>query len=299
MQIIRSLRQIKKFKDPVVTLGVFDGVHRGHRRILKAVVRQAKKIHGTSIAFTFSVHPQGKSYLYSLEHRLSLIEECGIAVCIVVNFSSAFSRLCAGDFVKKILVAKIGARYVYVGENFRFGKDARGNVTALKKLAKDYGFKLRVHKLVSKDAQAISSTYIRRLITKGNLKKAEEFLDHPVSVLGRVISGSALARKLGFPTANINPHHEILPPAGVYLAEVLLEKKRFKGICYIGSRPSLEKSLPKHVEVYIFNFRKDIYGKDLQIYFRKKLRNEKKFASLKDLAVQVKKDILKGQALTR
>lgn len=298
MKIIHGFKQIKKFKKPVVALGVFDGVHLGHRAILKAVAKKARAIYGTSMAVTFFPHPQGESSLYSLQHRLRLIGELGIDVCVVIKFSRPFAKILAEDFIKNILVKKIKAHYVYVGKNFRFGKGAKGDFWLLKKFSRTCGFKLKLFAVIKTNHRNISSTYIRRLIVSGNLGLAERLLAHPVSVFGTVIKGTSLARKMGFPTANINPHHEVLPPSGIYAVQVIFNKDKLNGICYIGRRPTFSiqslamrvKNL-KHIEVHIFNFYKDIYRKELEIQFLKKIREEKKFASLSPLVAQIKKDI--------
>jgi riboflavin kinase/FMN adenylyltransferase len=291
MKVIHGINQIKKYPKPVVALGVFDGVHLGHRKILRAAVNKAKRINGTAIAVTFWPDPHREASLYSLEHRLRLIGGLGIDVCIVINFNERFSKIWAEDFIKYILGKKIGAEYVYVGRNFRFGKNKKGNFRLLKRFSRKYNFKLRVFDLIKVNHQPISSSYIRRLITKGKLDKARKLLSRPVSILGTVIRGSSLATRLGFPTANINPHHEVLPPCGIYAVSVILNNKNFKGVCYIGSKPTFRLGTEKHIEVYIFDFHKRIYGKYLEIQFIKRIRNEKKFGSQDALAKQVKKDI--------
>mgnify|MGYP001574225166 CR=1 FL=1 len=292
MKVIYGLSKIKKYKKPVIALGVFDGVHRGHRRILKAVVDKAKQIKGTSMVVTFWPDPHREKSLYSLEHRLKLMESIGIEVCIVIKFNKEFSIISAEDFIRDILVNKIGAQYIYVGRNFRFGKQARGDFKTLDKVSHIYNFKLKLFDIIKINNQPISSTYIRRLITKGKLNTARKLLSRPVSVLGTVIKGTSLAGRLGFPTANIDPHHEVLPPSGIYAVSVIFNHKNFQGVCYIGSKPTLKRQIEKHIEVYIFNFRKNIYGKYLEIQFIKKIREERKFSSLESLAQQVKKDIV-------
>lgn len=292
MKVIRGINQIRKFKKPVVALGVFDGMHLGHRRILKAVADKAQRIKGTSMVVTFWPDPHKEKSLYSLEHRLRLIESIGIDVCIVIKFNRTFSGISAENFIKGILVKKIGVQYIYVGRNFKFGRQARGDFRTLEKLSSVYNFKLKVFDIIKIDNQPISSTHTRRLIMKGKLNAAGKLLSRPVSVLGTVIRGISLASRLGFPTANINPHHEVLPPSGVYAVSVFLDNKNFKGICYIGTKPTFKKRIEKHIEVYIFNFHQNIYGKYLEIQFVKKIRNERKFSSPQSLARQVKKDII-------
>ena len=297
MKIIYGINKIRKFRKPVVALGVFDGVHRGHRIILQAAARKAGQIRGTAVALTFWPHPQKEESLYSLEHRLRLIEELGIGVCIVINFNQRFAKITAEDFIKDILVDKLRANYVYVGKNFRFGRGAKGNFKTLSRLSGVHNFKLQTFTVVKINNKPISSTYIRKLIKKGNLGLAQKLLTRRVSILGTVIRGDSLARRLGFPTANINPHHEVTPPQGVYAVKIAFRGRKFNGVCYIGSRPTLRTGGDRNIEVYIFNFKKDIYGKFLEIQFLKKIRGERKFASLCILTEQVKKDVLIAKRL--
>jgi len=298
MKIIYGISEIKKFKKPVVALGVFDGVHLGHRRILRETVKKARQINGTAVAVTFYPHPRKEQSLYALGHRLRLISELGIDACIVIKFSRSFSNISAVKFIKNILAAKIGAKFIYIGKNFRFGKSAFGNYRLLHKFSATYDYKIKAFNIIRVSHRLVSSTYIRKLITHGKLDTARKLLQKPVSVFGTVIKGISLARKLGFPTANIDPHHEILPPSGVYLVKVIFRKKNFRGVCNIGRKPTLltkpeeiGAGPQKHIEVFIFNFHKNIYGKDLEVQFIRKLRNEKKFPSLERLAKQIKKDI--------
>jgi riboflavin kinase/FMN adenylyltransferase len=292
MKVIYDIKKIRRFKIPVVALGVFDGVHQGHKKILKAAVVKAKRIKGTSIALTFCPHPQQEESLYSLEHRLKLISLLGIDVCIVIRFNRAFANMRAEDFVKKIIAKKIGAAYIYIGKNYRFGKGASGDRVLLKRLSGLFGYRFKIFDVVMIGHQPISSTLIRRLIKKGNIIAARKLLSRPVSVLGTVVKGGSLARRLGFPTANIDPHHEVLPPSGVYAVKVLLGKKKFRGVCSIGIKPTFKVQRMQHIEVHIFNFNRDIYGKYLEIQFIKKIRGQKKFSSPLVLAEQIKKDIL-------
>lgn len=297
MKVIYGLNRINKFRKPVVALGVFDGVHQAHRRILSNTVARAHRIKGRSVVVTFWPHPQRKNSIYSLEHRLRLISQIGIDICIVIRFNRVFSQIKAEDFIKNILVDKIGADYIYVGKNFRFGKGASGDYKTLNRLSARFNFKLKVFNVLKINKQPISSTYIRALIMKGNLNLAQKLLARPVSVLGTVIKGGSLGRHLGFPTANIDPHHEVLPPSGIYAVKIIFNNKTLRGVCYIGTRPTFENQKSKHVEVYIFNFNKNIYGRYLEIQFIKKIREDKKFSTILDLAEQIKKDITASQKI--
>lgn len=298
MQVFCGIDKIKRFKKPVVALGVFDGVHLGHIQILKGAVRQARRIKGTSVVVTFSPHPQKVESLYSLEHRLRLISQIGVNVCIVVSFNKKFANISALNFVRHILIKKIGAREIFVGKNFRFGKGAKGDITMLRDLALYYNFKLKVFQVISSHRKLISSTSIRSLIKKGELAAAEKLLSRPVAVLGTVKRGVRLGRRLGFPTANIDPHHEVIPPPGIYAVKVIFKGRLFYGACYIGTRPTLNERQKKiHIEVFIFGLNKDIYGEYLEMQFIKKIRDDKKFNSLSKLAAQIEKDIIEVKSI--
>jgi len=306
LKIIYGISNIKKFNKPVAALGVFDGMHRGHREIIQCAVRQARKIRGTSLALTFWPHPQKEGSLYSLEHRLRLIAELGIDVCIVVNFNRAFAGISADDFIAKILVKKIGVSFVCVGKNFRFGRSALGDYKKLAQGAKKYDFRIKALKVLRFAGRPVSSTVIRKLIKKGEIEEAQRLLGRPVSVLGSVIKGSSLGRLLGVPTANINPHHEVIPPPGIYAARIFLSGRLYEGACYIGTRPTIHsRNRSMRIEVNVFGLHKDIYGRFLEIRFVKLIRPDKKFPSLEALSGQMKKDIhacrrlLKGRFSTQ
>ncbi len=298
MKVIYDLKEATRYKKPVVAIGVFDGLHRAHRRILTEALRRSRRIGGSSVVVTFYPHPQKQHSIYSLAHRLRLIEALGIDACVVIRFNRAFSKMTAQDFVRKVLSETLGAAEVYVGRNFRFGSRQEGSPALLQRLSTACRFKVRVFGVMKAGDKSISSTYVRKLITAGKLRAAGSLLSRPVSVFGKVVKGSSLARRLGFPTANIIPQHEILPPSGIYAVRVSLRKRLLEAICYIGKRPTFNKpdaARPSpnvnHIEVHIFGFRKDIYGEYLEIQFIKKIREDRKFASYEALVRQVKKDI--------
>jgi riboflavin kinase/FMN adenylyltransferase len=300
MKVIRSLSEIKRYPRAVVCLGVFDGVHLAHRRILRDAVRKARAIKGRSVAVTFWPHPQKEEALYSLNHRIRLIGQLGIDTCVVIRFNKAFARLSAERFIS-LLVKKLGAEYIYVGENFRFGRRAEGDTRLLGRLSRRYNFTLCLYDVMKIRGRPISSTYIRRLITCGDLKNAELLLGTPVSVLGTVKKGDSLARAWGMPTANIDPHHEIIPPSGVYASRVRLNNRTFPAVCYVGIRPTIvkqkTKSKPKNIEVHLFGLRRDIYGQELQVQFIKKIRAERRFVSIEALVRQIKKDTFSARKI--
>lgn len=297
MRIYYGFSKLKFVGGAVVALGVFDGMHFAHRHIIDQAVRAARRLGVASVVVTFWPHPQKKESLYSLEHRLRLIEELGVEACIVIRFSKYFSSMHAVSFARRILVEKIGASHVYVGKNFHFGKKAQGDWRLLKKLGSLFGFQVRIFDVIRRNKKAVSSTVIRRLIVSGRLQEAKKLLLRPVSILGTVTKGTALGRLLGFPTANLNPHHEILPPVGIYAVKVRLGPELLKGICYIGRRPTFEVSHDLSIEVHIFNFHRTIYGRDLEVLFMKRIRKDKKFTSKEALIQQIKRDIHAVQSI--
>jgi riboflavin kinase/FMN adenylyltransferase len=308
MRVIYNLGQAKEIaKRIILTIGIFDGVHRGHQYIIRQTVKKAKSLRATSVLLTFWPHPlkilKPKKYLpllISLEHRLKLIKELGIDVCIVQKFTKGFLNESPLRFTREIFLS-LKPKEIFVGENFSFGKGARGKPVLLEALQDFYKFKLNKIKTKKISGRTVSSTLIRHLIEKGKLVEVTRFLGREVSCCGTVISGDHFGSLLGFPTANINPHNEILPPKGVWAVRVFLEERALFGLCYIGRRPSLVSNQKKksslRIEVYIFDFKENIYGKDIEIVFLKKIRPEREFLKKEDLAKQIKKDILKTKRL--
>ena len=295
MKTVWGIGHIPYYRKVALAIGVFDGVHTAHQAVLRKTVQQARRIRGISMVLTFWPHPQKEQSLYSIKHRLQLIASTGIDVCVVVGFNKRFAQWSPEQFIRNVLARSIRPAYVFVGRNFRFGKNAKGNVALLKKSSFDCGFKLKVIDTIKGQARPISSTFIRALIKGGRLNLAQKLLGRPVSVLGTVIRGLSIGRRLGFPTANINPHHEVTPPSGIYLVRIVLNKKILHGLCYIGDRPtfySRRRRSPERIEVYILDFNQTIYGKDLEVRFIQKIRNDKKFASRHLLAAAIKKDVL-------
>ena len=305
MKVIRGIKNIKqKFKRPVLAIGMFDGVHLAHQKIIKAVIRQARVLKGTSMVLTFCPHPlrilKGRyatPMIASLQHRIDLIKQLGIDVCLLLDFTKKFSCICAEDFVKHILVNSIGVNYIIVGEGFRFGKNKHGSFSLFKKLSLNYGFKIRQVKTIKLNGQPVSSSKIRSLIQKGKVNKVNKFLGRNFSLCGKVRRGSARGRILGYPTANIEPSRELVPLRGVYAVVVKLNSKFLPGIVNIGARPTFHSKTNAYntIEVHIFNFHNKIYGKKLEILFVERIRAEKKFPSPQALLKQIKKDELKAK----
>jgi len=311
MRFVYGLTHFKPLnKKPAVALGVFDGLHRAHQKIIANLIKEAKRLKTLSLVVTFFPHPQKESSLYPLSYRLRLLEEAGVDLCLIIRFSPAFRKIPAKEFLQRILVKKINPKVVLVGKNFTFGKNAKGNWRMLEDFSKKAKFKLRVIDVLTYKGMPISSSYIRALIKKGDFRRAEDLLGRPVSIFGRVTGGWHLGRVLGYPTANVIGDHEILPPFGVYAVRVKVEGRWFEGICYIGTRPTLKpapfycaetlrskkvqgkKTAGKaNIEVHIFNFKNNLYGCKMQVELIKRIRPQKRFSSIQALTCQIKRDI--------
>ncbi len=310
MKIFRDLSAILPpvYRKSVAAIGIFDGVHVGHQFILDRVVRRARRLGKKSLAITFDPHPavilnyrNAPPMIMSVPHRLRILEETGLDACWVIHFTKRVARQEAWRFVRDFLSAKLGVSEIWVGKGFRFGRGNLGTIEFLRLLGKRYGFSIREITPIQLDSQKISSTEIRRLIEKGELVKAEKLLGRPVSILGTVIHGENLGKEIGFPTANLNPHHEAIPPRGVYTVRAVLDGKRYRGVVNIGIRPTMKiKKNPKiTIEVHLIDFSGNLYGKDIELLFVKKLRGEKFFPSVKALAKQIQKDIQKTRQILR
>ncbi|MCX5716668.1 MAG: riboflavin biosynthesis protein RibF [Candidatus Omnitrophica bacterium] len=276
MRIITNLKQLnRQFRRPVVAIGIFDGVHLGHKKILKAVKKEAGAKKGTSVVLTFNPHPK---------KVLDLIVAC------VLDFNTAFAAHKAQDFVKDILVKRLGVDTVIIGSDFRFGRNKTGDIKLLKALGGKYGFSVKGIPFFKAGNAAVSSTRIRSAVIKGRFKEAQKLLGRPVSILGTVVKGSGRGKFLGCPTANIKAHHEAIPPKGIYAVYVMYKGKKHKGVLNIGLRPTFEERANPVIEAHIFGFSGDIYGKDIEVVFIKKLRREKRFSKKEELIKQIKID---------
>jgi riboflavin kinase/FMN adenylyltransferase len=307
MKVIRGLRSFRdNIEKSAVTVGVFDGVHIGHQKVIKRAVSRARKIGGKSVVVTFDPHPAKVlnpkarvPSLTSLNHRIRLIGRLGADYLVIVRFTKALSRIAPHEFVRKTLIGKLGMRELCVGENFCLGRGGKTGVKELASIAKELCFALRAIKPVRIRGRQVSSSGIRHLIVEGNLAAASRSLSRPVSILGTVVKGSRRGRILGFPTANINPHHEAIPPSGVYAVFVSFGKKVYDAVLNIGVRPTFGQEIDPTIEVHIFDFWGTIYGKDLEISFARKLRDERRFSNRHELASQIVRDAESARAWLR
>lgn len=298
MKIIRGIKHLKIKEPTALTIGIFDGIHKGHKKILKQLKKRAKAMKGKSCVLTFDPHPtkilhphKTPPMLISTKHKLNLLAAEGIDITVLINFTKDFAAANPPYFAREILAKKMSAAEILVGKNFLFGKNRSGDVKKLKKLGKRFGFKVHSISPLKAGKDIISSTLIRKLVMSGKLKKAKRLLGKDVAILGTVTKGARRGRLLGYPTANLNLHHEAIPPSGVYIVKVRLENKEYPGVLNIGFRPTFHTGGREvTVEVHIFGFNKSIYGKDIEVIFLKRIRREYKFKNKEHLLSRINKD---------
>ncbi len=288
-------------KKPVVTLGIFDGVHRGHRVLLDTLVNRAAATGGDSVVITFDPHPRlvieknraKLSFLSTMDEKKCLLEKAHIAHLIIIRFTPVFSRIKACDFVEKVLAGMIKTRHLIMGHDHHFGYHGEGSFKTVNECAASMGFVVeQVRGLRSREG-AISSSLIREALLKGNLDNANKWLGYCYSLKGQVIAGKKIGRKLGFPTANIRPddRYKLIPADGVYAVDINIDGETKPGMLSIGTNPTINRITGKRsIEVNIFDFEKDIYGFEIEVLFRYRLRNEIRFDSVELLTRQMEQD---------
>lgn len=287
--------------EPVATLGIFDGVHRGHMALLDSLVSRAQSENGESVVITFSPHPRlileqnnrNLSFLTTMDEKVILLRKANVDHLIIIEFNTAFSKISACDFIKDVLTAKIGTRHLIIGYDHHFGRHGEGDFNTIKECSDPSEFIVEQVQGIHTEEGAISSSSIRNALLKGKLDEANSWLGYPYSLSGTVIEGRRIGRTIGYPTANIKPHsqYKLIPANGVYAVEVDVDERRYPGMLSIGSNPTVNEDVSfRSIEVYILNFDNDIYGHNITVIFRKKLRDEKKFDNLMQLTEQMDLD---------
>jgi len=300
MEVYFGFEKIRKVIPSVVTVGTFDGVHLGHKKLLNTVKEIALQNSLKSTLVTFDPHPRVVlqrepssqiKLLTKLEERLELLQMEEIERVIIAKFSREFSELDYKEFIKNILVDKVGARFLIVGYDHGFGRNRGGNFEELQKISKKFGFNVQQEVALSCGNLTISSSIIRDFVGKGKVEKANKMLGRAYSVNGVVVRGEGRGRKLKFPTANLLFANDLklLPKIGVYAVDCILNNRIHRGMCNIGTKPTFG-GIHKTVEVHIINFNQDIYGEKIDINFIKRLRNEKKFNNKNELISQLEID---------
>jgi len=315
MRIIRELHGKFDYPNPVVTIGNFDGVHIGHQKIFKKVVEKARKINGTPIAITFDPHPvrvlapeRGLKILTTFEDKANLISSEGIKVLICIGFSKEFAKTDPDDFIRDILVNKLGVKWVIVGHNYAFGKGKKGTTALLRRRGKKYGFDVSVVRYAKVYDDIVSSSRVRSLLLRGRVCEASRMLGRAYHIGGTVIKGAGRgASLLHTPTANITTPNELVPKEGVYAVKVSIGNRQeaigkrkeceiYDGVANIGKNPTFG-DVPMSYEVHIFNFDKNLLGEKIKIHFIDRIRDEKKFSGISELEENIRKDIEKAKQI--
>lgn len=308
MKLYRNLDEFEKVANAVVTIGTFDGVHIGHRKIISRLTEVARQCKGESVILTFFPHPRmilhpediSLKLISTINERAALLEKLGVDHLIITPFTRDFSNLSAETYVKQILVDKIGTRKIVIGYDHHFGKDRQGNLQELQKFAPEYNFE--VEEIPKQDIHdvAVSSTQVRNALLRGDVRTANSFLGYTFSLFGQVIKGDQLGRTLGFPTANllIEETYKLIPGDGIYAVKVKidsgseisnLKSQVYKGMAYIGNRPTIN-GMSRNIEVNIFDFEQDIYRQYITIEFLHFIRGDIRFNNMEALKVQITND---------
>ncbi len=290
-----------KIERPVVTVGIFDGVHKGHKFIIEKLFEISKIMNGSPVIVTLWPHPRHilnnnsseTRLITTFEEKIKILSGLGVENLIVKDFTPELSRMTACVFIEKVLAGEIGIRHLVMGYNHRFGSDREGDIRKIRNCAEKFSITVEQLEQFSDGEKEISSSEIRKALRKGDVKSAGNMLGHHFFISGSVIGGSRVGRSIGFPTANITPGHflKILPRDGVYAVEVEIGDDRFPGMLNIGIRPTVNDN-PDHktIEVHIIDFEKDIYGQQIHLHFMERIRDEMKFRSVQHLKEQLIKD---------
>ncbi|MEQ6166433.1 bifunctional riboflavin kinase/FAD synthetase [Ekhidna sp. MALMAid0563] len=299
MQVVDHIEEFEKPDFAVVTIGTFDGVHVGHQAILKRLVSEAKKNNGKSVLITFWPHPRfilnkdadKLKLLSTFREKIELVAGLGVDYILKIAFTPEFSNLSADEFVKQILVEKVGTKKLFIGHDHHFGNNREGNIHFLHEHSEKYGFEVNEISKQEIDHIGISSTKIRNTLESGEIHLANSLLGRNYSIKGKVIDGNKKGRSIGFPTANIEipETYKLLPADGAYAVKVWVESSLYNGMLNIGFKPTVDGS-NRTIEVHLFNFDSDIYGKEIVVEFVRALRKEMKFGSIEELKTQLQKD---------
>lgn len=300
MEILSGLESLPepRLRSPIVTWGVFDGVHRGHRRVLSQVLGWARSEGVSSALVTFDRHPEevlrGTTVplVTPLGERLRLLGELGLDYCVVLNFTLDFSKTSADEFIRGIVAGRMGAKGIVLGHDSRFGKDRAGDLDFLTRLGRDVGLEVRHSEPELFEGRPVSSSLIREAVLAGRLDQATFLLGRPFALYGTVVKGDRRGTKLGFPTANLELHHAVRPPGGVYAAEVPLDGTVYQAVVNIGTRPTFRANGAEAIEAHLLEFKGgDLYGRNLEVRFRARIRDEQKFDGPESLKVRINADI--------
>lgn len=294
MKVIRSLKHID---ESVVTIGNFDGMHLGHQSIIRRLKNIASQKNKQSVVVTFENHPswvlkpdQPVATICTVKHKLKLLEEAGIQQVILLPFTKEFAQQSSDEFLQKLHNATTFSDLI-MGDDASIGKDREGDPRTLKILAAKFGFQIEYLPQISFEGKRITSTLIRDLISKGKLDEVSKYLGRPYSIYETVIKGLDLGKKHKFPTANLDVTHLCLPPLGVYVSQLTFGGQRFNGVANLGIAPTVRYNNKPVLEIHLFDFKEDLYGKDVEVFLNHYLRPEARFDSIDKLTEQISKDV--------
>ena len=303
MSVEEELSRLSPDKDTILAIGVFDGVHLGHKHLLAKLIERARELNLLSVVVTFDPHPQKLlspktelPFLASLEQREALLKDAGAEAVIILPFTQELAQLSAREFVE-LLKDHLRLKELVIGPDFTLGRDREGNVSTLRKLGEDMGFMVTVVPPVRINGEMVSSTAIREALAGGDLEKVHRLIGRPFSLYGKVVRGESRGAKLDYPTANLEIEPEqALPAEGVYATWAYIGSRAYESVTNIGRRPTFggEKSV---VEVYILGYRGNLYGQVLKIDIMERLRSEKQFSSVEALKQQIAEDVVRGRAI--
>ncbi len=304
MQLVRGLHNLRpQHRGCVATIGNFDGVHRGHQAILKRLRERAGELQLPACVVIFEPQPReffapqtAPARLTRLRDKLELLAAEGVERVVCLAFNRRLRELSAAQFVQKVLVDGLGVRHLEIGDDFRFGCDRAGDFDFLRQAGSEQGFSVEAAATVELDAERVSSTRVREAIAAADFGLAERLLGRPYAISGRVLHGQKLGRQLGAPTANVQLKRPKAPLNGVFLVSALVDGRRHAGVANIGVRPSVAGDGSAHLEVHLLDFAGDLYGRRMTVAFRRKLRDEQRFASLEALKTAIAADIAAARA---
>ena len=306
MEILRHIEnRALLISRPILMLGNFDGIHLGHQALLRRAVQDAKDLGGRSVVLTFEPHPlkilapeRAPRLILTHKDKMSLLQSFGVNAVIIQRFDSAFASVEAEAFVRDYLARRIGVHKMWVGKDLRFGKGRKGRVEDLIRWGKEEGFEVGVIEPIELDGQRVSSSRIRALIERGEMREASEHLGRYHFISGRVASGHGRGRHLGYPTANIVARTEVLPLDGIYASIMQVDEQQWPCVTSVGLNPTFGEG-PRTVESYIFDFAGDLYDQTVKLFFVQRIREEKKFPSAELLVEQIRQDVLSAQEILR
>jgi riboflavin kinase / FMN adenylyltransferase len=306
MPVIYGLDKIKEpFENAAITLGNFDGVHLGHQTLFRELMKKAVAVKGDAVVITFDPHPlavlkpeMAPGIITPLDRKAELILSYGLDYVLIIPFTRQFAKIGAREFVKDILFEKLGMKELIVGYDYAFGRNREGNIDLLKSMGRELGFAVHVLDAIHRGDSLISSTAIRNLLREGNVARVNEMLARPFQVSGKIMTGRRVGGSvLGFPTANLDSSEMgMIPAKGVYAVEAVLDEVVLPGVCNVGVNPTFNEQRLT-VEVHIFDFDRDIYGRTMRVNFIERLRDERKFKSVEELAEQINKDAKKARII--